>query len=610
MSERPPATVRVLHVDDSPDVAETTAEFLTREADRLAVETATSAGEGLERLAAGEFDCVVSDYDMPGQNGIEFLEAVRERDPDLPFILYTGKGNEEVASDAISAGVTDYLQKGSGTGQYAVLANRIENAVDQYRAERDAAESQQRLREVAESTTDCLWMFDADWEELLFVSGYESVWDRPTEQLREDPRDFLEGVHPAHRESVERAMAQLSDGESIDVEFRLLDGADDPTWVWVKGHPIVDDEGAVVRVVGFTRDVTERKERERQLAAIIENADTAIYVKNRAGEYQLANEALADVFGMDVDEILGKHVSEVFDGESADRSRSADRRVMESGEPETEEVVRTVDGERRVFLSNKFPYRDADGAIVGVIGLSRDITDRKERERALERQNERLEEFASIVSHDLRNPLSVADGHLELAAADCDSDHLDRAANALDRIGALVDDLLTLAREGEQVSEVGPVALGELVAKCWQTVETDGATLANEAEATVLADPSRLQQLLENLVRNAVEHGSASSPPQQTNGEGDRGDVRVTIGTLDGGAGFYVADDGPGIPESDRDRVFESGFSTSAEGTGFGLAIVREIAEAHGWTVTVTDSDDGGARFEITGVQSAPAQEQ
>jgi len=133
--------IRVLHVDDDPDLADITALFLEREDPRITVETVSNATEGLERLddldLDANVDCIVSDHDMPGPNGIEFLEAVRERDPDLPFILYTGRGSESVASEAISAGVTDYLQKGGGTEQYEILANRIVDAAEKRRIERE-----------------------------------------------------------------------------------------------------------------------------------------------------------------------------------------------------------------------------------------------------------------------------------------------------------------------------------------------------------------------------------------------------------------------------------------------------------------------------------------
>ena len=139
--------ITVLHVDDDPEFATTAALFLERHDDRFDVETVTSASAALDRLAAGDLDldCIVSDYEMPGMNGIELLEAVRERHPSLPFILYTGRGSEEIASDAISAGVTDYLHKETGTSQYTLLANRVTNAVEQYRSRQALEESQKRL---------------------------------------------------------------------------------------------------------------------------------------------------------------------------------------------------------------------------------------------------------------------------------------------------------------------------------------------------------------------------------------------------------------------------------------------------------------------------------
>lgn len=109
------AAIRVLHVDDEPDFGDLTATVLERSDERFEVDTRTSAAAGLDRLAEGDFDCVVSDYQMPATDGLEFLEAVREENPDLPFLLFTGQGSEEVASEAITAGATDYLQKESGT---------------------------------------------------------------------------------------------------------------------------------------------------------------------------------------------------------------------------------------------------------------------------------------------------------------------------------------------------------------------------------------------------------------------------------------------------------------------------------------------------------------
>ena len=137
--------IRVLHVDDEPGFADMVSEFLEREDPRLHVRTASSAARGLTRLDDAHFDCIVSDYDMPEKNGLQFLREVRDANPNLPFILFTGKGSEEIASDAISAGITDYLQKEGGSGQYTLLAHRITNAVSQYHSHREIETSQERL---------------------------------------------------------------------------------------------------------------------------------------------------------------------------------------------------------------------------------------------------------------------------------------------------------------------------------------------------------------------------------------------------------------------------------------------------------------------------------
>jgi len=216
--------------------------------------------------------------------------------------------------------------------------------------------------------------------------------------------------------------------------------------------------------------------------------------------------------------------------------------------------------------------------------------ERHRQEHALERQNERLERFASIVSHDLRNPLQVAKGRLAHVDPGDTAEHLDEAVDALDRMEELVDDLLDLARDGRDIDATESVDLADTARSAWNSVGAPASTLRVDVAGSVTADGGRLTQLFENLFRNSVEHGGDHSPAG----------VTVTVGAMNDG--FYVADDGPGIPESERDDVFEAGYSTNEDGTGFGLDIVREITAAHGWTVTVTESESGGARFEIAGV--------
>lgn len=252
----------------------------------------------------------------------------------------------------------------------------------------------------------------------------------------------------------------------------------------------------------------------------------------------------------------------------------------------------------------------------------------RRRTRELERQNGRLEEFASVVSHDLRNPLNVAQGRLGIARQECTAageagaaidEHLETVEDAHDRMEELIEDILALAKQGAADIAAEPVPLDKLATETWTTVETGDATLRVDTERTIRADRNRLRQLLENLFRNAVEHGSTSSRAElddsvehgSTSSRTESGDsvehgsadgrdesgVTVWVGDLNDG--FYVADDGRGIPDDERDAVFETGFTTRPEGTGFGLAIVQGIVDAHDWDVSVTESEAGGVRFEF-----------
>jgi len=598
VSVLPSQTVQILCVDDEPDLAEATAEMLEREHDRFTVETVTSADKGLDRLADCDFDCIVSDHDMPGQSGIEFLEAAREEHPDLPFILYTSKGSEEVASDAISAGVTDYLQKEGGTSQYALLAHRIEKAVESYWSQRTVERAEQKLSQLAEKTEDVLFMFSRDWSELLFVnSAFEDVWGVAVEELEANPQSFLEYVHPEDRERVRQSMKRLTSGEPDEIEYRVIRPDGEQRWMRGQSKPVFDEDGGVDRVVGFVRDITDRRERETKLEryeTIVEALGDPVYVLDADGRYTFVNDAYVEATKYARDEMIGRHVSKVVPEEHRQRGGGIIRELLQDDtrQSTTWELERiTADGDRIPVENHVALLPAKDGEFRGTAGVLRDISERKEREQELRQQNERLDKFASVVGHDLRNPLNVAQGRANLVRDECDSEHLEHATEAVDRSLAIIDDLLTLAREGEAVSDVEPVKIAAQVDDCWLTVETADATLVIETEQTIRAHLSRLKRLLENLFHNAVKHGGEH--------------VTVTVGDLEDG--FYICDDGPGIPDDEREQVFDAGYSTAESGTGFGLNIVQEIAEVHGWETRVTDSEAGGARFEITGVDVVSA---
>jgi len=859
-----PDCIRVLHVDDDPDLAAVVATYLEREDDRIEVVTATSASAGLDALAEQSVDCVVSDYDMPGTDGIEFLDAVRAEHPDLPFILFTGKGSEEIASAAISAGVTDYLQKETGTEQYAILANRIENAVEHDHSRQALTERKRRLETLISNLPGVVYRCrnEPSWPMEYIEGECERLVGYPAAALESGQVSWGEDViHPDDRDELwATVQGALAEGDPFEVTYRVRTAADERKWFWERGRGVFDD-GDIVALEGFITDVTDRKRREeeltattarlealfdhspdmidvhdaegtirdvnrriceelgydedellgrkvweldavideadarqlwaemetgdrrkvdgryrradgstlpvevhivrfeldgedrflvisrdvservayeqdlhaknRQLEAVLDTVSAGIFMKKPDGQYTILNETAREWLGIDPETSVADISDEsLFGPEVIERIREEDRRAFATGETiEVRDHISRGDSERRI-RSQKHPLYDDEGepeaicgvvtdvtererrqgelrryetminamrdaaciydaegrfevvndyladfygaskadlvgqqsalveairtegegdpfaelvagdreeirgvregefpghghavvdyrltrltiqgAFGGVVAVAREISDQRERERELERQNERLDEFVSVVSHDLRNPLTVASGRLELVRNECDSDHVDAVARAHDRMETLIDDLLELAREGESAVEIEPLALGDLAERCWENVAATDADLRVDTDATVYADRSRLAQLLENLFGNAVEHGrdDASDPGDDAGGVGGgdagAGGVGLTVTVGDTGDGFFVADDGVGIPPEEREQVFESGYSTSLDGTGFGLRIVAQIAERHGWTVDVTESESGGARFEFGGVR-------
>ncbi|MFB6308643.1 MAG: PAS domain-containing sensor histidine kinase [Haloarculaceae archaeon] len=319
---------------------------------------------------------------------------------------------------------------------------------------------------------------------------------------------------------------------------------------------------------------------------VVERVGVGVGVYDDSGEFTYVNRAYAEMLGTDRESLVGTPIWDINPEFETDQFDTYWSSFDVSDTRQTETIHERADGER-IPVETYTTAVEIGGTRYNV-GTIADITERREGERQLQRQNERLEEFASLVSHDLRNPLNVALGRADLIAEECDSEHTEYVIDALERMNDLIEDVLTLARQGQHLQETERVSLRKVAETAWQTTSVENATLSvADNMGVVESDQSRLCTIFENLFRNAVEHG----------GE----DVTVSVDRLDDG--FFVADDGPGIPPEEREKIFEYGYSTSDEGTGFGLAIVEEIADAHDWTVELTDSESGGARFEFHGVE-------
>ncbi|EMA26116.1 protein kinase-like protein [Haloarcula amylolytica JCM 13557] len=314
----------------------------------------------------------------------------------------------------------------------------------------------------------------------------------------------------------------------------------------------------------------------------------AVFMLDADGTITTWPDPAATLYGYDRDAAVGHHVDMLF-ADPEEMETTVESLLAEAvDEPiETQHWHRQADGS--VFWATLSLSPLEDGESEGFVAVSQDTTEKHQYDKMLERQNDRLKEFTDILAHDLRSPLSVISSRVHLARETGDEEHLDALEETSDRMARLVDDLLSVAKQGNVVTDPETTNVKDVVDTAWEGAggTTERATLHYDHVGPVSADADRLIELFENLFQNSIRHGD--------------GAVIVRVGPLD--HGFYVEDDGPGIPADNQDDVFDHGFTTAEDGSGYGLSIVRTIAGAHGWDILVTDSDTGGARFEITGVE-------
>jgi len=375
-----PDEYRVLHVDDDAGQLDLTADFLERADSRLQVLTETSASDALERIDAVAVDAVVSDYQMPDMDGLAFLDRVRDDYPDLPFVLFTGQGSEEIASEAIARGVTDYLQKEVGPDQYTVLANRLTNAIESREMAAELRRSEAHLRQAQSVATLGSWWTDLESDDLHWSDEVYEIFETDERTASLDHEAFLSYVHPDDRAFVEEKWHAALNGQSYDIEHRIVvDG--ETKWVREQAELAFED-GRPVRATGVVQDITDRKERRQQLRetnrrlqAVLDTVDAAIFTKDVDGTYRLANDTARELLGVDDGEMVGRTAADLFPDALAEQFRADDRRVVETGESVRKEEELPLPDGTRTHLTIKSPIIDGDDDVTGICAVSTDVTD-------------------------------------------------------------------------------------------------------------------------------------------------------------------------------------------------------------------------------------------
>ena len=479
---------------------------------------------------------------------------------------------------------------------------------DRKRRERELERTRTLIEQTQESASIGWWEVDLVDESLTWSDEVYHIHEVPTGESV-DVADGIAFYHPDDRDVIEDAFDRLvADGESYDLELRIVTAADRVRWVRTIADPRFDDAGNVVGALGLFQDITERKEYEmalestrEELRQIIDLVPDLVFVKNREGEYLLANEATAAAYGKTPAEIEGKSEAEIIpDRDDSEEFRQDDLAVIESGEPKEipEETLTTATGETRILQTVKIPYKISETDEDAVLGYARDVTELKEYERTLEEQRDSLKLLNQVVRHDIRNQLMVVESYTELLEELLSDDRSRTYAQTVKGAARQAIDITETAKDVTDVllrvdADRSPMSLRTELTGQIESVQSDQDRVAISVDGsipdvTVLAD-DLLEAVFRNLLTNAVVHNDK-----------EVAEVSVAAGVSEGTVRVSIADNGPGIADDHKEQIFQEGEKgLESGGTGVGLYLVKTLVDKYGGDVWVEDNEPTGCVFVV-----------
>jgi PAS domain S-box-containing protein len=597
----------LLYVDDEEGLLDLGRIYLEREGD-FSVITHGSVQNGLAHLASHPVDLIISDYQMPDIDGLAFLKIVREKYPDTPFILFTGRGREEVVIEAINNGADFYLQKGGDPkAQFAELKHKIRTAIERRSAINALRESEQRLSDIIDFLPDATFAIDNGGHIIAWNKAIEEMTGvLASEMLGKGDHEYalpfygvrrpglVELIFKTPKEIDEFKYALITQkGGVLIAETSETRPRGKPSTVVAKASPLYDKNGNIAGAIESIRDITESKKAESELLAayeknkgLMDSANDAIFIADiETGMLIDANNKAQQMIGRTRSEIQKMHMVELHpERDKETYSRYFEEHASQGSGVQEEIIVDRSGHEITVIVS---ATRLEFGGRPCLMGIFHDVTDMKNAQDALRFANKKLNMLAEVTRHDIRNKLTVLGGYLELLRDPPPAMQYSMYLSKLKQTLLTISENIEFTQVYENLGITPPV---------WQNVhdlffatcaQLDIKKIRVQSDLNgleIYADPL-LERVFFDLVENTLLYGAGVSV------------IRLSSNEMPDGIVISIEDNGIGIPPPDKERIFTKGFGKS---TGFGLFLAQEILSITGITIQETGEYHHGARFDFS----------
>jgi PAS domain S-box-containing protein len=491
-------------------------------------------------------------------------------------------------------------------GGAVLLLNR--NVFQRRQSEKTLESTEQKFRQMAENIHEVFWMSSADLSEVLYISpAYQQIWGRTCESLYTNPKSFLEAIHPEDRERVIANLQQNIKTE-FDIEYRIIWQDGTVRWIWDRSVPIYNQVGEVYRRAGIAQDISDRKQAEQKIrfqSRLLDAVEQAVIATDLEGNIIYWNHYAEVLYGWSAVEVMGRLVVDVVPAASTKEQAAKLMSRLQVGESWSGEfLVQRRDGTTFPAMVFDSPIYNEQGSLIGIVGVSVDITERKRAEEELQRSNAELQQFAYVASHDLQEPLRMVSSYTQLLA-ECYQGQLDAQADKFiafategaTRMQQLLEDLLDYSRVSRRPQPFEPIncttILKDVLTDLAVTMQESSAVVTADSLPTVLGDRTQLRQLLQNLISNAIKFRREEPPV-----------VHISAEPQEDFWLFTVRDNGIGIDPQFAERIFvlfqRLHSRQEYPGTGIGLAICKKIVERHAGRIWVESHLGEGSTFYFT----------